>query len=104
MTLRDAAQAVVDSTDGCTYSIDDELEQVPMGKMYGLRLALAEDEWISVDERLPEDDTPVMVWDVFTQKPQLATFYQFDDGYHDFSAEHALNPSHWRPLPEPPER
>jgi len=52
--------------------------------------------WINVDERLPEEDTPVL------------TYHgdECDVAWHHnsfwFGTAEMITPTHWQPLPEPP--
>lgn len=64
-------------------------------------------EWISVKDRLPEDNARVMV---FCNDPHLGKLcrpmsiiiqYSRDRGWYD-KAEKYRHVSHWMPLPEPP--
>ena len=59
------------------------------------------DRWISVKERLPENDTEVMLYDTDCG----IVFGWYDDEREDFVAEF-ISPldavTHWQPLPEPP--
>ena len=61
-------------------------------------------EWISVEERLPEDETPVLV---FTEKGSFYVGYYYKavtnpcfTGFYADSCKR--NVTHWMPLPEPP--
>ena len=61
------------------------------------------DEWISVEDKLPEDFTPVLVY-----MPDMAPFPQVREGYSvegrfmvpALMEEYPV--SHWRAMPEPP--
>ena len=54
--------------------------------------------WISVDERLPDDDLCVNGWD------GLTVWIAYHDADHWFWANGDLAEiTHWQPLPEPPE-
>lgn len=59
-------------------------------------------EWISVDERLPDEDVRVLVW--LREPSAILRFVQFDtdrivDGRWVRWNNHI---THWMPLPEPP--
>lgn len=61
-------------------------------------------EWISVNERLPEDG-PVLVY-VSENCPSIYIDYygKMEGGYHGFGHEFLMETkvTHWMPLPEPP--
>ena len=57
-------------------------------------------EWISVKDRLPEDDSLVLVYDGSFPKPYMGRLEWgrwVDDQFIDCS------PTHWMPLPKGPE-
>lgn len=62
----------------------------------------AEPKWISVKERLPEDDEHYLVWCSDNNSCELALY--FGDG--EWLTEDLENitrvVTHWMPLPEPP--
>ncbi|MOA31070.1 hypothetical protein D3C78_1522080 [compost metagenome] len=59
-------------------------------------------EWISVEDRLPPEDQPVLCWcnDGDTEACEVASHHNsfFIDWSHEL-----LPVTHWMPLPEPPE-
>ena len=61
-------------------------------------------EWISVEERVPDAETPVLV---FTKKGSFYVGYYYkavtNPGFTGFYADCAKRDvTHWMPLPEPP--
>jgi hypothetical protein len=64
------------------------------GRMAGM-------EWISVDERMPPDKTVVLAW----SGKRVAFGYVSDGNWIDTLYGWFIpnGPSHWMPLPEPPE-
>lgn len=59
--------------------------------------------WISVDERLPEPGETVLVW--HHGEVQMAWLNHFTNGVAYFVRDTHYNfePTHWMPLPAPPE-
>lgn len=65
-------------------------------------------QWIAVEERLPEQDQAVLVWDIDSSHSDFV-----DIGYYDpesapetgWRSDEYMNKSvtHWMPLPLPPE-
>jgi hypothetical protein len=64
------------------------------------------DRWISVEERLPEHDNEVIVFerDSFIGDRVTTAFYHADENKWRFFADsYACHPiTHWQPLPAPP--
>ena len=72
-------------------------------------------KWISVDERLPENETPVLIWhrdrlriaEIRTEEPGWEDTYKafeyWDEPYNDGQDIEWGDVSHWQPLPEPPD-
>lgn len=63
-------------------------------------------EWISVEERLPEQSVEVLVYD-FVDSMDVMFLEVDDDGYRfwadDNGYEYSIHDvTHWMPLPEPP--
>lgn len=54
--------------------------------------------WISVDERLPEDGSPVVV---YLQSGGI-TIARYDMAWGRFRTSGSITITHWMPLPEPP--
>ena len=71
-----------------------------------------EQEWISVDERLPETEGDYLVWNKEQKKIEIRFFYRLPPNYpvedHPEIREYFGNVSdykkitHWMPLPQPP--
>lgn len=68
-------------------------------------------EWISVKDRLPEQDGKVLCWYGFKQDGEelgrmyrgCLDYYAHDDTPHFQHGLTGLYVTHWMPLPEPPE-
>ncbi len=72
-------------------------------------------EWIKCSERMPEDETPVLVmlngeirvaeirWDTPTYEETYQPFRYWDDPYDDGQDWEVFDITHWMPLPAPPE-
>ena len=60
-------------------------------------------KWISVKDRLPEDDTSVLV---FGGKSMYIAqcFNNGKSWYRIGTRNHYCNPTHWMPLPNPPDK
>jgi len=61
-------------------------------------------EWIDVDERLPDDDTTVLVSfgeEDVTEPVWLAYFSGENEAWHYVDGGHCY-PTHWMELPAPP--
>lgn len=64
--------------------------------------------WISVENQLPkEKDGRVLVFypDLFREKVKVAQYSEYSDVWYigDMCAVSPTKPTHWMPLPEPPE-
>lgn len=66
--------------------------------------------WISVKERLPQDEKPVLTYygfdhgdgDLGMKFMGTLSYFCFDPNPHWQHASHNLVVTHWMPLPEPP--
>lgn len=64
--------------------------------------------WISVKDRLPEDEEAVLVYYRFDDESKMSfygilTYYVYDPYPHWQHESTGLKVTHWMPLPEPPE-
>jgi len=83
---------------------EDETACAPITPYEAWQAAM-ESQWISVDDRLPEEGTIVLIY-VKSWGDVLYTGYlNHDDGWHDADGELLLGfnaPTHWANLPQPP--
>lgn len=65
-----------------------------------------ENKWISVKDRLPEDDQYcLVVCSELTRnyKAVIARYYLDEDGFYREDGDGSVKePTHWMPLPDPP--
>jgi hypothetical protein len=59
-------------------------------------------EWISVEDRSPEHDVPVLTWDGSNYGIDWLDYYTF--GGPEWNGDSHLIPTHWMPLPDYPAR
>ena len=67
---------------------------------WALTAKAMENKWISVDERLPEENVRVLVW--LKDDVQRYTHIDTDRRLHAIWVRWGENVTHWMPLPEPP--
>lgn len=60
---------------------------------------LARLEWVSVEQQMPEEGRPVLVWCRSRMSTRHATVSTFYDGKW---SRRVRDVTHWMPLPEPP--
>jgi hypothetical protein len=63
-------------------------------------------QWISVEDRLPEDDEPVLAcfvgWDDM-KFIRVLEYYSQEKEWEDWNCITHSNVTHWMPLPQPPQ-
>lgn len=86
------SQAYLCSPQRAIEVLQDELQRLRSGR-----------QWIPVEERLPEPGETVLVW--HHGEAQMAWLNHFTNGVAYFVRDTHYNfePTHWMPLPEPPE-
>jgi hypothetical protein len=77
--------------DSCEHILD-------MEKMVDVNLS---SEWISVKERLPEYDVEVLTFETGNYKVNAVS--EYTQWWWDSNEGFERNPTHWMPLPKPPE-
>lgn len=81
-----------------------DMEEIPFdfGFECGVEWADAHPNWISVEERLPEENTVVIAYsdltDLFNEETHLTRTVCYDDDGFDTETK----VSHWMPIPNPP--
>lgn len=79
------------------YGCDDEMFVYSSAIKDAIEL-LQQFRWIPIDEMLPEEKERVLV--ITESKYCYIGFYSELSGWH---FPHVIHPTHWMPLPEPPE-
>ena len=59
---------------------------------------LKEQEWVSVNDRLPEENVPVLVW----ESQGFAYVDIYKDGVWVIGTPNLSKLTHWMPIPDPP--
>jgi hypothetical protein len=57
-------------------------------------------EWISINDSIPKFDEPVLIFE--NGSMLIAELYESAEGTEWWGREYRWYPSHWMPLPEPP--
>jgi hypothetical protein len=72
---------------------------------------MSEQEWISVEDKMPGDIDVVLVWSNTSLKPTIAYFFQGDWFYYSINndcfwlkTQPHIAITHWQPLPQPPKK
>ena len=60
-------------------------------------------EWISVKDKLPDDDTIVLVYAPQSGEPARPGYHHGDEWRWETSDCIEYDVTHWMPMPEPPE-
>jgi hypothetical protein len=87
---------------------NDQAEVLAKGIADIIRIA-AEPDWIPVTERLPEDEDTCLCYAIGQSRPFIGYFAEgywvsLDSSDYDRAGDFTgQNPTHWMPLPEPPE-
>lgn len=89
----------------------DQLEQLGIG--FGEKVNGKLPRWISVEERLPEDDENVLVYCIGNNESSVIAMTSYTHRMHGYNIEgwrspyqyffYEYNITHWTRLPEPPE-
>ena len=102
--IEEMAKALNEATFGVnTHTLADHLKPETINKVaeYLYNAGYRKQEWISVEDRLPEEDTIVLVW---CGEVSVYNYLQNDlwyTGYCDITTSES-GVTHWMPLPEAP--
>jgi hypothetical protein len=83
----------------------DDSDQVPnLILRYVKELEAEKPKWIPVSKRFPEDMQKVLLWFPHLRDPVIGYKNTFGEWRAiDAVGDHIFPPTHWRPLPQPPE-
>lgn len=98
----------VDFARGSMTAARELILSLPAGSMDYIKWLEAEldkrvPRWISVEERLPEDDSHYLVWAHDNGAEEVALYYGDGEWLTDDLENITRVVTHWMPLPEPPE-
>jgi hypothetical protein len=85
--------------EGCRWKDDEECE-VKARADHLIANGVTVQEWISVKDRLPEYEEPVMGWDAEMRDMGIVNFIYGQ--FFDILDMSETNVTHWMPLPQPP--
>jgi len=71
-----------------------------------MRCTLVDNKWISVKDKLPENNQTVLVWFCCLYAEYRICFYFKNSFYHNSISDKNLSKyiTYWMPLPEPPNK
>lgn len=89
-----------------SYLIEPPTSEVIGGLLDEIERLQSENRWIPVSERLPEDDDNYLIAfsdkSIYRARWNGGRWEEIEDGEY-YGHEFQESPTHWRPLPQPPE-